>query len=70
MGGGPYLRPILYASLGIILYMAVRFEYRFAISGVISVLQVVLVVISLFALLQLEIDINFIAAILTHNPLR
>lgn len=56
---------ILYASLGIILYMAVRFEYRFAISGVISVLQVVLVVISLFALFQLEIDINFIAAILT-----
>ncbi|PWK08983.1 protein translocase subunit SecF [Tumebacillus permanentifrigoris] len=56
---------ILYASIGIILYMAIRFEYRFAISGVISVLQVVLVVISIFALLQLEIDINFIAAILT-----
>ncbi|MBL0387471.1 protein translocase subunit SecF [Tumebacillus sp. ITR2] len=56
---------ILYASVGIILYMAIRFEYRFAISGVISVLQVVLVVVSLFALFRLEIDINFIAAILT-----
>lgn len=56
---------ILYASLGIILYMAVRFEYKFAISGVLSVLQVVLVVVSLFALFRLEIDINFIAAILT-----
>ncbi|KEO82239.1 protein translocase subunit SecF [Tumebacillus flagellatus] len=56
---------ILYASIGIILYMAVRFEYRFAISGVISVLQVVLVVVSLFALFRLEIDINFIAAVLT-----
>jgi preprotein translocase subunit SecF len=56
---------ILYASIGIILYMAVRFEYRFAISGVISVLQVVLVVVSIFALLRLEIDITFIAAVLT-----
>ncbi|MFD2169353.1 protein translocase subunit SecF [Tumebacillus lipolyticus] len=56
---------ILYASIGIILYMAFRFEYRFAISGVLSVLQVVLVVVSLFALLRLEIDITFIAAILT-----
>ncbi|ARU63707.1 protein translocase subunit SecF [Tumebacillus avium] len=56
---------ILYASLGIILYMAVRFEYRFAIAGVISVLQVVLVVVSIFALFRFEIDITFIAAILT-----
>ncbi|HEU4964319.1 MAG TPA: protein translocase subunit SecF [Bacilli bacterium] len=56
---------IVWASLGIILYMAIRFEYRFAISGVISVLQVVLIVVSLFALLRLEIDISFIAAVLT-----
>jgi preprotein translocase SecF subunit len=56
---------ILGASLGIVLYMAVRFEFKFAVSGVISVLQVVLVVISFFALLRLEIDITFIAAILT-----
>lgn len=56
---------ILGASLGIVLYMAVRFEFKFAISGVISVLQVVLVVMSIFALLRLEIDITFIAAILT-----
>jgi len=56
---------ILFASVGIVLYMAVRFEYRFAISGVISVLQVVLIVVSIFALLQLEVDLSFIAAILT-----
>jgi len=56
---------VLFASLGIILYMAVRFEYRFAIAGVISVLQVAFIVISIFALFNLEIDISFIAAILT-----
>jgi preprotein translocase subunit SecF len=56
---------VLFASLGIILYMAIRFEYRFAISGVISVLQVAFMVVSIFALLRLEIDINFIAAVLT-----
>lgn len=56
---------ILVASVGIILYMAIRFEYRFAISGVISVLQVVLLVVSIFTLLQIEIDLPFIAALLT-----
>ncbi|MGZ4112447.1 MAG: protein translocase subunit SecF [Tumebacillaceae bacterium] len=59
------LYAILYASIGIIIYMGIRFEYRFAISGVISLLQVVLIVVSLFALLQIEIDLPFIAAILT-----
>lgn len=56
---------VLAASVGIILYMSIRFEYRFAISGVISLLQVVLFVISVFAILQIEIDLTFIAALLT-----
>lgn len=56
---------VLAASVGIILYMAVRFEYRFAISGVLSVLQVVLLVLSIFTIFQIEIDLPFIAAILT-----
>lgn len=56
---------IILASVGIILYMAFRFEYKFAISGVISMLQVVLVVVSIFALFRFEIDITFIAAVLT-----
>jgi len=56
---------IIWASVGIVLYMAMRFEWKFAVAGVISVLQVVLVVVSIFALLRLEIDITFIAAVLT-----
>lgn len=56
---------LMAASIGIILYMSIRFEYRFAISGVVSLLQVVLLVVSIFALLQIEIDLPFIAAILT-----
>jgi preprotein translocase subunit SecF len=56
---------VLAAAVGIILYMSIRFEYRFAISGVISLLQVVLFVVSVFALLQVEIDLTFIAALLT-----
>ncbi|MFC4769692.1 protein translocase subunit SecF [Effusibacillus consociatus] len=56
---------LIAASVGIIVYMAIRFEYRFALSGVISLLQVVLLVVSIFALFQIEIDLPFIAAILT-----
>ncbi|MDB5085949.1 MAG: protein translocase subunit SecF [Bacilli bacterium] len=56
---------VLIASVGIILYMSIRFEYRFAVSGVLSLLQVVLIVISLFALFRVEVNLTFVAALLT-----
>lgn len=56
---------VLAACVGIILYMSIRFEYRFAVSGVISLLQVAWFVVSVFAILQIEVDLTFIAALLT-----
>jgi preprotein translocase subunit SecF len=56
---------VLIAALGIIIYITLRFEYRFAISAVLSLLYNALFIIGLFSLLQLEVDIVFIAAVLT-----
>lgn len=53
------------ASIGIIIYMAIRFEYRFAITGVIALLHDAFAVIAVFSIFQLEVDLPFIAAILT-----
>ncbi len=55
----------LIASLGIIIYVAIRFEYRFAISGIIALLHDVLITVGVFSIFQWEVDIVFIAAILT-----
>jgi preprotein translocase subunit SecF len=53
------------ASIGIILYLTIRFEYRFAVSAVVALLHDVLIVIGLFSLFQWEVDLVFVAAILT-----
>lgn len=56
---------ILLASLGIAIYIAFRFEYRFGIAAVIALFHDALFVIATFGVLRLEIDLTFIAAILT-----
>lgn len=53
------------ASLGIVIYVAIRFEYRFAIAGIIALLHDAFIVISVFALLRIQVDLPFIAAVLT-----
>jgi len=48
-----------------ILYITFRFQFVFAISGIIALLHDVLVVVGVFSLFQWEIDSTFVAAILT-----
>lgn len=56
---------VLLASLGIILYVTIRFEYRFAISAVLALLYDAFFIIALFSVFQVEVNLPFIAAILT-----
>ncbi|GGE27314.1 hypothetical protein GCM10011571_31900 [Marinithermofilum abyssi] len=56
---------VLVASLGIILYVTLRFEYRFAVAAVLALFYDALFIISVFSLLQLEVNLVFIAAVLT-----
>lgn len=56
---------VLLASLFIVVYVSIRFEYRFAIAAIIALLHDAFIVMSVFALLHLEVDLTFVAAILT-----
>jgi len=56
---------VLLASLGIVIYVALRFEFRFAIAGIVALLHDAFIVISVFALLRIEVNLPFIAAVLT-----
>ncbi len=56
---------VLYASIGIIIYVSIRFEWRFAIAAIVALLHDAFLVITIFSILRLEVDIVFIAAILT-----
>ncbi|MFC6331547.1 protein translocase subunit SecF [Paenibacillus septentrionalis] len=56
---------ILAASLLIMLYVMIRFEWRFAVSANIAILYDCFVVVALFSIFRLEVDLPFIAAVLT-----
>lgn len=59
------LYSLMIASIGIVLYITIRFEFRFAVSSIIALLHNVFLVITLFSLFQIEVELTFIAAILT-----
>jgi preprotein translocase subunit SecF len=55
---------MLYALIGILIYVALRFEYRFAVGSVIALIHDVLVTVGIFSLLQVEFDLPVLAAVL------
>lgn len=56
---------LLIAALGIIIYVALRFEWRMGLSAIIGLLHDAFFMIAVFSILRLEVDITFIAAVLT-----
>lgn len=56
---------VLLASLFICVYVTIRFEFRFAVAAIVALLHDAFIVMSFFALFRLEVDLTFVAAILT-----
>ncbi|MBV7505950.1 protein translocase subunit SecDF [Bacillus sp. sid0103] len=56
---------VLIASIGIILYVSIRFEAYMAIAAIAAILHDAFFMIAIFSITRLEVDLNFIAAILT-----
>lgn len=56
---------LVLASIGIVLYVTIRFEFRMAAPAIIALLHDAFLIIAVFSLLRLEVDLTFIAAILT-----
>ena len=59
------LMSVLIASIGIIIYVWIRFEWRMGVPAVLALLHDAFFIITLFSVLQIEVDVTFIAAILT-----
>lgn len=56
---------LIIGSILIIAYVTLRFEFTFAIAGIITLLHDIIIAVGFIALLQYEVDTPFIAAILT-----
>nr|WP_296750513.1 protein translocase subunit SecF [Thioalkalivibrio sp.] len=55
---------MIYALFGILIYVAVRFEWRFAVGAVLALVHDVTLTLGFFALTQIEFDLAVLAAVL------
>ena len=55
---------LVYALLGILIYVAFRFEYRFALGAVAALIHDVIITLGVFSVLQLDFDLTVLAALL------
>jgi preprotein translocase subunit SecF len=56
---------LIYAILGIALYIAVRFDYKFAPGAIISLVHDVIIVVGIYSILGKQFTLSTVAAILT-----
>ncbi|WJY28204.1 MULTISPECIES: protein translocase subunit SecDF [Sporosarcina] len=59
------IKALAIAALGIIIYVAFRFEWRMGVASILGLLHDAFFMIAIFSILRLEVDITFIAAVLT-----
>lgn len=55
---------LLFVLIGIVIYLALRFEWRFALAAIIAIMHDVVTIIGLFALFQWEFSLAVLAATL------
>lgn len=59
------IKAVSAATLGIMIYIWLRFEWQFSVGAVVSIVHDVLLTIGIFAIFQLRFDLTTIAALLT-----
>ncbi|MFC4487405.1 protein translocase subunit SecF [Tepidiphilus baoligensis] len=58
------LMALAFVILGIVAYLAMRFEWRFAVSAIVANLHDVVIILGVFAAFQLEFSLSVLAAVL------
>ena len=56
---------IIFSWIGILIYVGVRFEFRYALGGIIALIHDVLITITFLSVFGKEFDLNIVAALLT-----
>jgi preprotein translocase subunit SecF len=58
------LMALLFVVIGIVVYLAVRFEWKFAVAGVLANLHDVIIILGFFAFFQWEFSLSVLAGVL------
>jgi preprotein translocase subunit SecF len=59
------IKALAATSLGILAYIWLRFEWQFALGGVLALLHDVFITVGIFAVFQIKFDLTIVAALLT-----
>ena len=59
------IKALIYACIGMIIYISIRFKFSYGISAIIALVHDSLIVLIMFSLFRLEVNSMFIAAILS-----
>lgn len=59
------IKALLYSLVAIILYVAIRFNINYAISGILMLVHDLLITLSIFAIFNINVDFIIVAALLT-----
>ncbi|MBM4312963.1 MAG: protein translocase subunit SecF [Deltaproteobacteria bacterium] len=59
------LLAIIFSWIGILIYVGVRFEFRYALGGIVALVHDVLVTVTFLSLFDKEFDLTIVAALLT-----
>jgi len=55
---------VLFSLIGILIYVALRFEWRFAVGAVVALVHDVLFTVGIFSIFQIQFDLTVLAAVL------
>jgi preprotein translocase subunit SecF len=58
------LLALLFVIIGIVVYLAIRFEWKFAVAGVVANIHDVVIILGFFAFFQLEFSLSVLAGVL------
>jgi preprotein translocase subunit SecF len=56
---------IVFSWIGMLIYIAWRFEFRYAVGGILALVHDVIITVGVFSLLDKEFDLTIVAALLT-----
>lgn len=59
------IKALLYSMLAIIIYVAIRFNFNYAISGILMLVHDLLITLSIFAIFNISVDFIIVASLLT-----
>lgn len=59
------LKALIFATIAMLIYIGIRFEIKFGIAAILGLIHDILITLSVYALLDIPVNLPFIAAMLT-----